>query len=343
LIHYHVFRIVLPATLWVAVTACGRPQDPTGQAPRPVSVEAVSLLGDTLRTFPLSAEVLPRYERQLAEARSAYERTPTNADSIIWLGRRLAYLGRIREAIDVYTRGLSIHPQNPWLYRHRGHRYITLREFDRALADFERAAALVVGKPDEVEPDGQPNALNQPIGTLHSNIDYHLALAHYLKGEFERALPIYQRELSNAQNDDRRVSIAYWYYLSLRRLGRADAAAAVLAPISRGMKVIENDGYLRLLLLYKGELPVDSVLVPGAGGGVMSVAYATAAYGIGIWHLLNGRNAEAEQIFRRIVAGGQWGAFGYIAAEAELARGLTPRRSGRESLRGRSARQNSLL
>ncbi|MDP9177069.1 MAG: tetratricopeptide repeat protein [Gemmatimonadota bacterium] len=342
MIIYHVFRLVPLATLCVAVIACGRPQDPTGQAPSPVRVEAISLLGDTLRTFPLSAEAVTRYERQLADARSAYERTPANADSIIWLGRRLAYLGRMREAIDVYTRGLSIHPQNPWLYRHRGHRYITVREFDRAIADLERATSLVAGKPDEVEPDGQPNALNQPIGTLHSNIDYHLALAHYLKGELERALPIYKRELDNARNDDRRVSIAYWYYLSLRRLGRSDAAAAVLTPISRGMTVIENDTYLRLSLLYKGELPVDSVLV-GAGGGVMSVTYATAAYGIGMWHLLNGRNAEADQIFRRIVASGQWGAFGYIAAEAELARGLTPRRRSQASELRRSSSQNSLL
>ncbi len=344
LLHRRVLLLPCLAAIGCAqATTAGR-QDRTGQAQGRQRVEAISLLGDTLRTFALSAEVLARYERQLAEARSAYERTPTNADSIIWLGRRLAYLGRIREAIDVYTRGISIHPQNPWLYRHRGHRYITVREFDRAIADLERAASLVVGKPDEVEPDGQPNALNQPIGTLHSNIDYHLALAHYLKGDFERALPIYQRELDNARNDDRRVSIAYWYYLSLRRLGRADAAAAVLAPISGRMNVIENDSYLRLLLLYKRELPVDSVLVPAPGGGVMSVTYATAAYGIGIWHLMNGRDAEAEQILRRIVAGGQWGAFGYIAAEAELARGLTvTRRGNQESAVGRSSRQNPLL
>lgn len=325
------------------------PRDTRATIPLQRRVEAVSLLGDTLRTFALSAETVTRYEHQLAEARSAYERTPANSDSIIWLGRRLAYLGRIREAIDVYTRGIAIHSQNPWLYRHRGHRYITVREFDRAIADLERAASVVAGRPDEVEPDGQPNALNQPIGTLHSNIDYHLALAHYLKGEFERALPIYKRELDNARNDDRRVSIAYWYYLSLRRLGRADAATAVLAPISRGMTVIENDTYLRLLLLYKGGLPVDSVLAQAAGGGVMSVTYATAAYGIGMWHLLNGRNAEADQIFRRIVASGQWGAFGYIAAEAELARRRTAVQTSRGSvypqsaLRRRSSRQNSLL
>lgn len=267
----------------------------------------------------MSAETRARYETQLASARSAYEHTPSNADSIIWLGRRLAYLGRIREAIAVYTRGISLHPDNPWLYRHRGHRYITVRELDNAIRDFERAAKLVEGKPDEVEPDGQPNARNIPIGTLHSNIDYHLALAYYLKGEFARALPIYARELKSATNDDRRVSIAHWYYMALRRLGRDAEAAEVLRFVKPTMNIIENDTYHELLLLYRGELPADSILAPAASGE-MSVADATAGYGIANWHFYNGRRDEAVNLFRRIVSGGQWGAFGFIAAEAELAR-----------------------
>src|SRR5207249_2961747 len=121
----------------------------TSASPLPPGVEAISFLGDTLRTLPLSPDTRARYERQLADARAAYDHTPTNADSIIWLGRRLAYLGRNRDAIDVYTRGIALYPTNPWLYRHRGHRYITVRELDHAIADLERAAALVAGKPDE--------------------------------------------------------------------------------------------------------------------------------------------------------------------------------------------------
>ena len=289
------------------------------EAPGRDDVQAISLLGDTLREFPIAAEVRARYETQLAEARAAYDRAPGNADSIVWLGRRLAYLGKVREAIDVYSRGLLLHPDNPWLYRHRGHRWITLREFDRAVADLEQAALLAAGKDDEVEPDGQPNAQNVPIGTLHSNVDYHLALAYYLGGEFERALPVYAREMENARNDDRRVSIAYWYYLALRRLGRDGEANALLQPITPAMNVIENEAYRRLLFLFKGELPADSVLANDAEGQ-MSVADATSAYGLASWHLINGRESEALGLFRRIIAGGQWPAFGYIAAEAELAR-----------------------
>ena len=303
---------VIPFLLSLFTLGC------TARSTQPAA-QTISLLGDTLRVFPMSPETRARYETQLAAARRAYDRTPSNPDSIIWLGRRLAYLGRIREAIDVYSRGIAIHPDNPWLYRHRGHRYITVRELDEAISDFERASRLVAGKPDEVEPDGQPNARNIPIGTLHSNIDYHLALAHYLKGDFARALPIYARELSSATNDDRRVSIAHWYYMALRRLGRDTDAAKVLGVVKPTMDIIENDTYRKLLLLYRGELAADSILATNASGE-MSVTDATAAYGIANWHLYNGRRDEAVKLFRRIVAGGQWGAFGFIAAEAELAR-----------------------
>lgn len=308
--HLHALAV---CAVFAATTADAQESSAVGEA------QAVSLLGDTLRQFPLAAEARARYELQLAEAFAAYDRAPGDADSIIWLGRRLAYLGRLREAIDVYSRGILLHPDNPWLYRHRGHRHITLREFDRAVADFELAALLAAGREDEVEPDGQPNAENVPIGTLHSNIDYHLALAYYLQGEFERALPVYARELERARNDDRRVSIAYWHYLALRRLERDEEAAALLTPITEQMNVIENDAYHRLLLMFKGDLPPDAILSTDAQGQ-MSVADATSAYGLASWHLVNGRGSQAVGLFRRIIAGGQWPAFGYIAAEAELAR-----------------------
>lgn len=295
------------------------PSSTGAEAALPTGVEAISLLGDTLRQFPLPNEVRTRYEQQLAQAQAAYDRAPRDIDSIIWLGRRLGYLGRLRESIATYTRGIELYPDNPWLYRHRGHRYVSARELDRAVADLDRAAALVRGQPDEVEPDGQPNARNMPIGTLHSNIYYHLALAHYLKGDFAAAIPIQRRELEEAGNDYRRVSMAHWLYMSLRRLNRNDEAAQVLVPITRQMQVIENGTYHQLLLMYKGEIPPDSLLRSGPGGA-MSVTDATAAYGVGNWHLFNGRRDQAETIFRRIVVGGQWGAFGYIAAEAELAR-----------------------
>ncbi len=301
----------------VSLMACN------GEAPLPSpahpAFQAISLTGDTLNALPLPADTHSHYEDQLAEARRAYEHTPANADSIVWYGRRLGYLGQYREAIEVFSKGLTIHPDDPRLYRHRGHRYISVREFAAAVADLTKASDLVVDQPDLTEPDGQPNAQNIPVSTLQSNIRYHLALAHYLLADFDRAAEIAQSEVSAADNDDRTVAMAHWLYMSLRRAGRDSAAEAVLAPITRDMGVIENHVYHRLLLLYKGLLPLDSLFSTDVDG-TPSVTDVAAAYGVGNWYWYNGRRDQATAIWRRIVDGGQWAAFGAIAAEAELAR-----------------------
>src|SRR4030095_7365449 len=56
-----------------------------------------------------------------------------------------------------------------------------------------------------------------------------------------------------------------------------------------------------------------------------SVEDVTRPYGIGNWHLYNGRPEQASAIFRKILESPQWSALGYIAAEAELARRREPR------------------
>ncbi|MFQ5822900.1 MAG: hypothetical protein ACE5JB_02470 [bacterium] len=112
-------------------------------------------------------------EETLARAKTEYNQNPDDPERIIWLGRRTAYLWRYREAIEIYARGIENHPNYAKLYRHRGHRYITLREFDKAIADLEKAVILIQGVPDEIEPDGAPNKFNIPRSTSHSNIWYH--------------------------------------------------------------------------------------------------------------------------------------------------------------------------
>ncbi|MGQ0538159.1 MAG: prolyl oligopeptidase family serine peptidase [Gemmatimonadaceae bacterium] len=281
-------------------------------------VEAVSLLGDSLIPAPPGPAARAALDRNLAAARSAYERAPDDADSIIWLGRRTAYLGRYSEAVRIYSEGIEKHPDDARMYRHRAHRYITTRRFDDAIADFERAAALTRGNPDQVEPDGQPNARNIPTSTLQSNIWYHLGLAHYLKGDFESALRAYREDLKVAKNPDMLVAVSHWLYMTLRRLDRADEAAQVLEPITRDLDVIENQSYHRLMLLYKGELTPDDLL---KREGASDLDLVSMGYGVANWHLYNGRRAEAEAVLRRVLGvRNQWAAFGFIAAEAEWKR-----------------------
>jgi len=285
----------------------------------PPDVETISLLGDTLRTPELPDEVHEVYQARYEEAADELAENPEDVDALIWMGRRTAYLGEYREAIATYTHALELHPDEPRLYRHRGHRYLTVRELDDAIADFRRGVELTEGQPDRVEPDGLPNAQNIPTSTLQFNIWYHLALSHYVQGELEEALEAQRECLDVAVHPDSVVACSYWLYMTLMRLGMEEEAEEVLEGISEDMEIIEATAYLNLLLLFEGERTLEDLV--GPAGAEATLQSTTTAYGIGVWHLLNGRTEAAHETWERILEGtSQWAAFGYIAAEGELAR-----------------------
>jgi tetratricopeptide (TPR) repeat protein len=282
--------------------------------------EATSLFGKPLVSVPPTGDTKARLEADLAKAQADYDRDQSSADAAIWLGRRLAYLGRFRDAIDVYTRGIAKHPGEARLYRHRGHRYITIRKFDLAIADLRKASQLEAGKPDRIEPDGAPNKQGIPRSTLQSNIWYHLGLAQYLTGDFRSALASYREGMKVSKvNDDMLVATSDWLYMTLRRLKRDAEARQVLEPITEQMEILENGAYHARLLMYKGLRTPESVLNLNTADDIQ---VATQGYGVGNWYLVNGDKAKAKEIYDRVVTGKAWTAFGYIAAEADLKRGF---------------------
>jgi tetratricopeptide (TPR) repeat protein len=302
----------------IAALACHQ----SGVRPIHVSgepVEAISLQGDSLRRPAFDSASLAKMEQQLADARLEAAERPNHPDALIWVGRRLAYLGRYNEAIETFTTGIRRFPSDARFYRHRGHRYITTRRFDNAIADFNHAVELMRGRPDEVEPDGQPNPRNIPIGSLHSNVWYHLALAYYLKGDWDNAVRAARAGIEVAANPDRLVSQTHWLYMALRRAGREADATATLVPIRDDFDVIENESYYKLVRMYKGSFSLTA-LDSALAAGVRNSSDASLAYGIANWHLYNGNTARAKRAFQNIIAAGQWASFGHIAAEADLAR-----------------------
>lgn len=293
-------------------------------------VEATSLLGEPLHhpTFPDG--VRERLEAQVAEARAAYAAAPDDVDALLLLGQRTASIGRFRDAIAIYAEGTAKYPDEARLYRHRGHRLISLRRFDEAIADLAEAARLVAGRAPEPElPAGSPPGAPYTY-TLQFSVWYHLGLANYLRGSFDRARPAYEACAAFAPTAETLVAVTHWRYMTLRRLGITDEAAAILVPITPDLPVVENRPYHRLTLLYSGVLTPEQTMAPDPRdkdkgmGDNRALMDATVGYGVGNWYRYNGRQAEADTLFRRIhdttPPGISRFAFGYIAAEAELSR-----------------------
>lgn len=306
-------RFLTIALFPILIFAC----QPQNQEPAfeslPLSAQTISLLGDTLKTDiqPLPERLLIRIDSLSAEALDE-DRV---VDHLIWEARKVAYDGNYRESVQLFTDAIHQFPEEPRLYRHRGHRYITLRAFDQAIQDFQKAARLFEGQEDITEQDGLPNDQNQPLSSLQTNTWYHLGLAHYLKGEYEQANLAYENGLQVSANNDMTVGFTYWKYMTLRKLGRDVEAGNLLETISPDMELFENTSYHELLMVFKGIFTPEELLSQVNS----ELDNSTLSYGLGFWHDINGRNERAQQIWQQVYDSNNWAAFGFIASEAEMA------------------------
>ena len=170
----------------------------------------------------------------------------------------------------------------------------------------------------DVEPDGIPNAQGIPLSNTQFNILYHLALAHYLRGDYAAAAGVWTECLDYSPNADLLVATTDWLWMTLRRLGRTEAADGLLEAITPELEVIENDAYLKRLRMYRGELTPEDLLDTDADD--RALALATQGYGVANWYWVNGEPDKAAAMWEEIRATGSWAAFGYIAAEVDAAR-----------------------
>jgi tetratricopeptide (TPR) repeat protein len=230
----------------------------------------------------------------IARAESALASDPRNIELIIQLGVAQSGARQFREAIETFTRGLTIAPNNPLLLRWRGHRYLSVREFDRAMDDLTRGSRL--------------------DSTIYG-IWYHLGIVRYSRGDFAGAVEAFTRAQPRAPDAGELAGSTDWLWMSLMRAGRAAEAQAMIARRPDSLAV--TNAYARRLKLYRGEIGPDNVMTPA---DTADVQVATLSYGVGNWYLLRGDTARARAWFERSIRSGGWPAFGFIMSEVELRR-----------------------
>ena len=235
----------------------------------------------------------------IARARQALAAEPRSVERIVQLGLAQSGARQFREAIATFTRGLALAPDDPVLLRWRGHRYLSVRELDRANADLTRGLR---------------------IDSTSYGILYHLGVLRYVRGDFAGAADAFARAQPRAPDAGELAGATDWLWMSLQRAGRGAEAQAMLARRPDSLQT--TNAYRQRLRLYRGEIGPDAVVGPA---DTADVQVATLSYGVGNWHLVRGDTASARRWFERAVASGGWPAFGFIAAEAELRRLRRPR------------------
>ena len=229
----------------------------------------------------------------VARAQSALAAEPRNVQRIIALGVAQSGLRQFREAIETFSRGLEIAPNDPMLYRWRGHRYLSTRQFDRALADLNRGFAL---------------------DSTNYGVLYHLGIVEFARGNYARAAEMFTRALPRAPEPGEFAGSTDWLWMSLSRAGKTAEAKAVLDRRADS-SITVNNAYTRRLMLYRGQIGPGEVITPS---DTADVQVATLAFGIGNWYVVRGDRAKAREWFERSVKSGGWPGFGFILSEIEL-------------------------
>ena len=233
----------------------------------------------------------------IARAESALAADPRNVERIIQLGVAQSGARQFREAIETFTRGLAIAPNNPMLYRWRGHRYLSVRELDRAMDDLTAR---------------QPSRQHQLRRAVSSG---HRALC-------SRGLQPARPTPSNGRSHALPTR-ASWPALPTGSGCRSRARTCHRGEGNAGPPsgFAPDDQCLRQRLrLYRGRARPTRSSRPA---DTSDVAVATLSYGIGNWYLVRGERgdtARARGWFERSVRSGGWPAFGFIISEIELRR-----------------------
>lgn len=220
-----------------------------------------------------------------------------NVTQLIALGDAQAGLWNIKEAIHIYDRALALDPNNAIAYQQRGHRYLSIREFQKARADLEKAAAM--------DPKLQ-------------SAWYYLGVLDYAEGKFDKAATDFEKNLA-LQDDDvaKGIGTVDWLYMSYRRGKQDEKAKQLLERVTPDLKVEGSPRlYFNRTLFYKGLKNPDELLAAAA----TDIERTTLAYGIGNYYLLGGDKQKAREHMEKAVGTSAWVGLAFIAAEKDLQR-----------------------
>lgn len=271
---------------------------------------ATSMIGTALTVPKFSAKTQKMLDEDIAIAAAALKIAPDREDSHIWYGRRLDYAGRICDAVDAFSAGLKQFPDSYKLYRFRARDLTRARRFKEALADYEKALALMGDTPDSFEPDGMPNPIGLTISTYRGNIVYYHAQTSFATGDYPAMVAGMAKSLelsADFARDDMRVPTAYWTYLAYRKMGQHDKARAAIDAIEPGLKLIENFTYYQAVQIMQGRLDP---------AGFKNERDSTIKFAIAMERRFAGDEKGAQALLTEIVAENPQG---HWPSEAELA------------------------
>lgn len=250
----------------------------------------------------------------VAAARAEATKYPLDPELLLKLGRTQDALLRFRDSTETYANGIEKFPKDYRFYRMRGQRYISTRQFPKAIEDLER-----VTKQAPASFEGA----------------YYLGLAYYFNGDHEKAakelarceaqmktppaisgaLPGGRSCESMREDGNWLIPLQYWRYLALRRAGlKAEAKKYLDQDVNALMEIKSTGAFYDALLYFKGVKEINEML---AGANEGNRDYLTRASATATYLFTEGERAKGCAIWSRSAMDSNWDHLGVINAESE--------------------------
>jgi tetratricopeptide (TPR) repeat protein/S1-C subfamily serine protease len=250
--------------------------------------EAISALETSLSKYPtytpafLSLSIgfrsLKQYEKALATLNKAIQFAPKNASFYSEKARVLIYLKRYQDALSASSQAIELSPRAAF-YNNRGATYASLKNYPKAIADYDRAIAInpefaeaYIGRsgtyyflknyPKVVADCDRAIAINPRLSDAFIN----RGLTHYDLMEYPKALADYNKAISinpkNALAYNNRGVIYYDLKEYLKAIADYDKAIAfnptlVDAYINRGNSYDDLKQHIKAIADYDQAITID--------------------------------------------------------------------------------------
>jgi len=134
--------MALPLILLGAALAQGPHPQGVEKIVLDMNVEVTSLLGQKLYRAPAEGDELKTLEATLAENEKKAEAQPDDLGVHVERAQALGMLWRYHDAVQAYTKAISLAPTDGTLFARRGNVFVILRQFEQATNDFQHATTL---------------------------------------------------------------------------------------------------------------------------------------------------------------------------------------------------------
>ena len=299
-------------TLFLLVS-CSRAKEQLPETASTAIPETYSFSGKPLYPKTTDSAALAKSESIITAIRSKED---LSEDDFIDIGRQLVGTNRFNLTINNYGQGLEKFPQSFKLLRHRGHRYINLRQLDNAIADLTRAEELIRPQPEVWELD----AAGKPTSTYQHQIWYHIGLYHFLMKNYTEAAAAFEKSLASATGGRNIAGASDWLYNAYQRSDEKGKIENLLKPFTPEFDIDDKDyPYYRRLLLFNGIITPEELIDVKKPIDQMSLTEMTKLYGLAIWYRYRGESAKANELCMKILESKEWAGFAYAAAELDVA------------------------